>query len=471
MMARWGQVSSRWFYRLWDPIAFAGVPTFLFISGALLILAYAFMKLAFYDAFGFVEPLLGVVCLYVFFRYGGKLRTTLPLTLLWLSVVVALVVWLSGMLSHPELMRSSPKLEHLARHFIFVFMAFWIAGSVRNVLIFWLAAVLGLLLAPWVKGDGWVEFMAGFEGVRPTFGLQNAQHVAVLFGIVLIGMLVFFRRIVFVPRFCGLRFVAWTIVFAYTLLILLLSQTRAVYVALALLLLITLGLLAVQWLLGRRTQPLGWRSVLQWSLGGLLAGLLMLWVAVASNMVTPVYERFTDEMVVLDALAAGDLDAVPLNNLGSRVISWRAAAHWFLERPVLGWGSQGGKLVMQHTPWITDEPLLSFGHLHSSYIEMLIRYGLLGALIYLVLIVWTGTSAWRAWKAGVMPTDFFLFFNLLFVYWLSVNVFESYMFYWTGVYAFNVVMAVLLSFIWREQHGVVPLPKDPSSQMPARESQ
>jgi O-antigen ligase len=123
-----------------------------------------------------------------------------------------------------------------------------------------------------------------------------------------------------------------------------------------------------------------------------------------------------------------------------------------VEKPITGWGGNAGGLVIQHTEWlqayIGDLPL---GHLHNSYVELLVRYGLLGFSIYLILAVWTAKGAHRAWKNRTMPGDFLIFFIVFFVFWAIVNMFESYMFYWTGVYVFNLVMAALLSFIWNDQ--------------------
>jgi hypothetical protein len=44
-----------------------------------------------------------------------------------------------------------------------------------------------------------------------------------------------------------------------------------------------------------------------------------------------------------------------------------------------------------------------------------------------------------------------VFFWLFFVFYMFVNMFESFMFYTTGILPFTVVMAGLLGFIWRHR--------------------
>jgi O-antigen ligase len=432
------------------------LPPWLNFAGLVLIYLYAFSKISFADAFDFVEAIFVIVLLYGFFRYGGTLRSSLPLWLVWASIAVVLITWVSAQISHPEWAESNPRLEHLARHFLFVLMAFWLAGSERKVLWFFGLALLGLLFSPWSLGGGWGEVMSGLQGERIDFGIRNSQHTGILFGLAALFLLVFFRRLVLGGR-AWLRGVVWLAVLGFCLYVVFATHTRSVPLAFAVLALIAVfvGL----WLLVFRSRY----TVALVHHNRVVVATLLLTVSVAVVALTAFfatmdqagdsgYQRLVDDVEMLAQARSGDLSELPRTSMGYRVVSWRAAVDWFAQRPITGWGGNAGGLVIQHTDWlqayIGD---FSLGHLHNSYVEVLVRYGLLGFSIYLVLMVWTARGAHKAWKNGNMPGDFLVFFLVFFVFWAIVNLFESYMFYGTGVYVFNLVMAALLSFIWADR--------------------
>ena len=432
------------------------LPPWLNFAGLALIYLYAFSKISFSDAFDFVEAVFVIVLLYGFFRYGGGLRSSLPLWLVWASIAVVLITWISAQLSHPEWAESNPRLEHLARHFLFVLMAFWLAGSERKILWFFGLALIGLLFSPWSLGGGWGEIMSGLQGERIDFGIRNSQHTGILFGLAALFLLVFFRRLVFGGN-VWLRGGVWLAALVFCLYVVFATHTRSVPLAFAVLALI--AVLVGLWLLVFRSRY----TVALIHHNRVVVATLLLTVSVAAVALTVFfatmdqagdsgYQRLVDDVEMLAQARSGDLSDLPRTSMGYRVVSWRAALEWFGQRPVTGWGGNAGGLVIEHTEWlrayIGD---LSLGHLHNSYAELLVRYGLLGFSLYLVLMVWTAKGAHRAWKNGNMPGDFLIFFLVFFVFWTIVNLFESYMFYWTGVYVFNLVMAALLSFIWADR--------------------
>lgn len=424
------------------------MPRWLNLVGLFLIFAYALLKISFYDVSKVLEPPLILTGLYGFFRYGGPYRKSLPVFLLIAAVAVQLASWSFSVLDYPEWAENAPRLEHLARHFIFFVLAFWISTSTKNIFIFWGLALLGLCLAPWATGGGFEEICAGLSGSRIDFDIQNAQHTGVLFGVGLLGLVVFYKRALASGRLLIFRYILWATCTLFFLFVVLSSQTRSVFLAFSVLLLF-FGL------------PYFYRQVATKNVGGfypVLKGgaILILLIALISSatfFLDGILQRFKAEWVDILSLISGEFAAISPSGVGVRIQSWRAAFEWILERPIVGWGGNGGGLVMQHTEWLQVYTNGHFGHLHNSYFEMLVRYGLLGAGLYLVLFFWLLKRSYLAWKRKILPTDFYIFFMLFFVFWLIVNIFESYMFYWTGVYVFNVVLAVLVSFIWKDQYA------------------
>jgi O-antigen ligase len=169
-----------------------------------------------------------------------------------------------------------------------------------------------------------------------------------------------------------------------------------------------------------------------------------------------VFERATAELDTIQALLRGDWGSVPLStsevrsSVGERLYGWRAAIDMIAQRPLLGWGEQGVAYLFDTIQYNQAHyEALNFGHLHNLYLEITLQYGLLGLTAYLYILTWFIKNAWFAWKRGDMPGDVLLFFYAFICFWSVINIFESYLIFWTGVLLFNVVMAGCLCHIWK----------------------
>src|SRR5690606_27573890 len=141
---------------------------------------YAFTKISFAEWIEPVEPVMLLLVAGIFFSSAGQLRRTFPVWLLVPAFLVPIITWGHTYLSYPELAASSPRADHLARHFLFVFMAWLLGGSVRNVLTLWLLGGIGLLFVLWILGAGWLDYGAAPWGMRVDFGIQRAKAMGVL---------------------------------------------------------------------------------------------------------------------------------------------------------------------------------------------------------------------------------------------------------------------------------------------------
>jgi O-antigen ligase len=417
-------------------------PRWLNVIGLMLVLMYGLIKLPLYQSSKHLDTVMlmaGLVCILI---YGAhRVRNTLPMWSILAAVVATLATWAAGQITHPELIKSTPKIEHLANHFLFVVFAFWLMGSVQKTLVFWTCAIASVVIAPWWLGGGWNELALGWTGARINLGIHNAQHTSVVMGSALIGWVVFAKRIVMGDSHRALRTLVWLGVLAVLAFGFIASQTRAAYLGMALLVAVLLiGLIQRGINAGQRLRY-----------GIAVAAILLIGSAAILLGQDKLKERFSESAPAASKFIQGDWDAIPPTSLGIRIHSWRAGMEWVAEHPVFGLGRNGGVIVMKNTEWLQVHTGGGFGHMHNSAIEFLVRYGLFGLGIYLFLMAWTTKEAHRAWKRGVMPTDFYVFFWLFFVFYVFVNMFESFMFYTTGILPFTVVMAGLLGFIWRNR--------------------
>ncbi|RTQ97191.1 O-antigen ligase family protein [Halomonas nitroreducens] len=409
-------------------------------------MAYAGLRIAFPEVGELTGTLMALLGLFAVLRWGQRLRSSAPLWLLLAVVLVQLIAWTSGYFHHPDWLPDNPELDRLAKWFLFIGMAWWLGGCTRLTWMAWAITVPGLLLAVWLEGQGWYSWQRGLAGKRVDFGIQNAQHVSMFFGTALLGLVLFARRAVTIGRFTWWRRMGWVAATVISLVGVVVTQTRGVWLALLVSSMVALVLSGyVAW--RRAHSEISLRHVTLWFL---VPSLLV--VIMASAFHTPIERRLAAENQVIASIVARDWESIPFDtSIGNRVHSWRAAMEWIAERPLVGWGGEGRSLVMDHTEWMPAWNRQEYGHLHNTFLEVFVSYGLLGVLVIGALALWVGLGTFRSWRGGVMPGDMALFGYSFFIFFMIVNMFESFLSFWSGGYVFTIVMGGLVTHIWRWQ--------------------
>ena len=411
--------------------------------GPWLVAAYAGTALALPEAGEGFKVLVLVAGFGGFFWLARGRRFGTPLKLLLAAALVALLSWGLARLHHPQWAESSAKVHRLTHWFSFLAVAWLLAGRVRAVLLAWGASLAGLLVAPWFTGQGWRDWFLGWHGERVDFGLHNAQHATLLFATGLLGLTALAGRCLAPGPWRLLRAVLWALAILTCAIAVVITQTRGVWLGLAV---AALVMLAAAWLVLRRRLSPGPRR--RWLTGAMLAGVLGLVLMAAFSPI--VEQRLADEHQAITRLARGQFDGVTGSGAG-RLVSWRAALPWIAERPLLGWGGNGRSLVLTHSPglpgWIGEQ---GFRHLHNGYLDTLVNYGLAGLAVLAGLLVWLTREALRARRAGALPADFLLFYLAFLGFWLVVNLFESFLYFSSGDWAFTLVAGGVATFMpWR----------------------
>ncbi|WP_404297352.1 O-antigen ligase family protein [Halomonas sp.] len=390
---------------------------------------------------GTLMAILGLVAV---LSWGKGLRGSAPVWLLLMAVLVQLISWTGGYLHHPEWISDIPQLDRLGKQFMFIGVAWWLGGNTRLTRWVWGLAALGVVVVMLPPFTDWAVWQRGLSGQRVGLSIRNAQHDAMLLGTVLIGLVAMSPRLLGAGPWRPLRWVGWWLGLAVCLAGVLVTQTRAAWLGL----LVALCVAGLCWGVYERAvgHPRAARRMFS-----LLGGLVLLVVLVGGYFHEALERRLGQESQVIAQILAGEMAQVPDTSIGIRIHSWRAAGEWIAERPVAGWGGQARGLVMQHTEWLSPVYEERFGHLHNSFLELWVAYGILGVGAILALTAWVGIGTWKAWRARVIPGDMALFAVAFFVFWLLVNQFESFMAFGSGVYVFNMVVGGLVTHIWRWQ--------------------
>ncbi|EPC04110.1 hypothetical protein L861_02025 [Litchfieldella anticariensis FP35 = DSM 16096] len=392
---------------------------------------------------GTVMGLLGLGCV---LACGKGPRSSAALWLLLAAVVIQLITWTLGFWHHPEWVPDNPQLDRMAKWFLFIGVAWWLGGSTRATLAIWGLALFGFLLTTLLTGGGGAQWLAGFQGYRIDFDLQNAQHTAMFFGTALLGVLAFSRRLLIPGAWAAARRIIWVAALGMCTSGVAITQTRAVWLA-VLLVLPCMAAIYLFWNYSQRHSNSARKVTVALLLGGAIV-LSLIGVTFHDG----IERRIVKEKETLVELLEGNIDAVPYtSSIGNRVYTWIAAAEWIHERPLIGWGENGRSLVIQETEWLPEYTREHYGHLHNTFLEVFVSYGLMGVGLLAALAWWIGWGTWRAWRGGVMPGDMALFGFSFFIFWVVVNQFEAYLSFWSGVYVHNLIVGGLVTHIWRWQ--------------------
>ncbi len=414
------------------------LPPWLSGVGQALLLIFICCRLISDKPADYAGQLLSLLAVVALVTWQHPLRRGMLVPLFFAALVTQLATWGLSHALAPDLAESSPKLERLAAWFFLIPAALFMGSGERRVVAWWSIVLLALLLTPWLSGQGWGEIARGLAGERVDFGIINAQHPAMLFGLALLGTTIFLPRFRRYSRELG---VPWLLL-PYLLLVLALAtgvvitQTRGVWLGL----LVTLpGMIVIfsgymdterkqRYL--RALQNSRWRM-------RFLALLLALMIPAFFGGI--VLERLASEgpLATLD----GRDDTRPLlkENISVRLDTWHESLSWIAARPVFGWGGSGRGAVVDATPELSAEEKQRFGHLHSSYLDTLVNFGFAGLLVLLSLLYWLNSRVILAWRQGGISDDFLWFWLAFLLYWLVLNMFESYMYYQTGNYAFALI--------------------------------
>ena len=317
-------------------------------------------------------------------------------------------------------MREFPETVHLqvrqARDWVglwlFVVVAWWLKGDLRRSGRVLLLALLGLLVG--VAGHLFTHGHILWSGQRTGFHLR-AIAFGLYSGTAILGLGIL------APRIWGnkddvthfaIRVGLWLISLAALVQGLIMTQSRGAWMAAAL---VIPPVTLLRYLSAATRRSWSWRR----RLGFAASALLIATVLVLLNL-RIISTRLSQEREVFAAAWRGDFDAVPTSGLGVRVHTLRFGLVKWLERPLLGWGpgsteyliSRSGLPELRHSEWgeggwVQGHAWLD--HLHNTYLEILVRFGLVGCLLMVIVLGALVRGTWIAYRAGRLPSDYVWF--------------------------------------------------------------
>lgn len=406
--------------------------------GFLLACAYAFFAFSIADI-AHVCAMLMLVIVIVSRRFSFRVTKKDNLHwLLLLSIAIPIISWLWGSLSGSPFQSNYPqKLEYIPKLFLFMLVAYFIRYSNRHIIIFGTTFVAGLLLSPIISGHGYTPIVHQIiNDQRVSLGTINTICVSATFAIAIIFSLTeLLPRILKLKHHRSLAIIAFALLFFVLALIVITTQTRGVFLGLA----ACLGV-AIFHLIGRASSKRLTLPPLLLVIG--LSG----WYFASSDQFTVRFER---SLVAVDTLLTEGLSSVPQSSTGQRIHMWAAGLDAFSNSPILGHGGHAAKGIIQAAPYMTEYYKNANSHLHNTYIDLLARFGIIGLLWYLALLTFIYKCATQAHRDGVMGKGMYQFTIYFLVFWLVINLFESFAFISRGPVIFTIAIAMVYAYRYR----------------------
>ncbi|WP_138441887.1 O-antigen ligase family protein [Marinobacter alexandrii] len=390
------------------------------------------------DIFLFFFVLGTIVSVYYNFRWVKKDPVFIAF---FLSLTVPVLSWLNSKIQIPELAKDSPSPFFFYDFFFFWFIAYWTNGRSERIvaiLFCYCLSVLGIYLSH--SPDLAAEIRRGLSGTRIDFHLVNAQHTSLFagFGLIASSFLLVAKSTLTRNIEVGKKLLSLTFVVFFTLVIVI-TQSRQVWLALAACVLFYP--IALKLLLPSRTST---RKMLA------TYAVLVLLLAGAANL-NIIENRLNAEGSTITRITNLDLDSVSdSGSIGVRLHLWFEAWEWIMARPLLGSGEDAREIVISESKDLPDFVRADFTHLHNSHIETFVSFGIIGSVLVYFLMIYPTYRIVVAPPNSIRKT-WRIFSLVVLAFWMTVNLFESYLYSANGIYIFSVFFGIIYSFKFGQQ--------------------
>ncbi|WP_390592657.1 O-antigen ligase family protein [Simiduia litorea] len=410
----------------------------MWLVGWLLVALVGYTVLSIFSD-NLAKPFIDLILLaaLVAFFFAPKPVTSSPAIYIFVfALAAALLTWALMLLQHADIAESSPQVHKLTYWFFLIPIAFACGGDRRKVIGIWLIAGVALVFTPWVKGIGVTAIVNGITGSRTDLNLLNAQHAAMYFAVLALGAVAVLPRLLALKNLRWLAVGACLLVLVYALVAVIITQTRAVWLGLSI-------ALIVQMAVSLRVTSASWRRVTR-----LVAMVVIPLIIVLATNWQLIQQRVIAESDSIAALWADD--AIAFDSAGIRLHFWRESLHWIAERPLVGWGVEGKKMVIQQADSFPEAiKKQDLSHLHNSFLDALVNFGLLGLAAIVALWAYLVRACVQLWRNGHISNDLLVFYLSFLALWFVINCFESYMQFASGRFVFALISGGMLSLVWR----------------------
>ncbi|MFV0573839.1 MAG: O-antigen ligase family protein [Vibrio sp.] len=403
----------------------------------IVVLAYTFTVIPFEDVSRVFRTLLAIASVFYFALEGKPLFKDPIFKFLLLALIIPALSWVNGRSIIPEFISSGPHLERLARIFIFILLAYWLKGKTSRIYWLWGCFILGFTAACLLFPDSIQQIIDGINGRRVNFGIKNAQFTSMFAGLSLLGCLLSIPLALKTKVKPSIKLFSCSVAFifaVFSLLILVISQSRQAWLAFAVAIFV---MPIVAAFLYKKIRIVFFSYI--------VIGIIGFTISQAR-----IFEnRANQEHGTISAIMEGK--TIPMTSIGIRVNSWIAATDWIKAHPIIGSSSSAIPQVIQQSERFSPQLKQQFGHLHNFYMETLVAYGVVGISLIIGLYYWVLRSLFvyksqcEDYNKQQLPIIIIGAFGLI-TYWTIINCFETFNSRSFGVFAQTIIFSSIYTF-------------------------
>lgn len=97
--------------------------------------------------------------------------------------------------------------------------------------------------------------------------------------------------------------------------------------------------------------------------------------------------RSNSEKGVISAILTDHISDLPYPSIGIRIHFWLEAIPWIQKNPLFGYGEEARGLVISQSTDLPSYIKAEFSHLHNSYIELVVQYGMPALLLFIYVYI------------------------------------------------------------------------------------
>ncbi|MUL16654.1 O-antigen ligase family protein [Aliivibrio fischeri] len=364
---------------------------------------------------------------------------------LFLALIIQVLSWVNATIQIPQLAQAIPEFGQLGNLFFFIFIAYWLKARTTSVYLLWFSMLIGFILSFYLHSDNFLDdLIRGANGFRIDFNVNNAQHPALWSGLAFLLLSYFIIKYFYLAIQTNKTIKYLTLTFGLMLInlffifVIFATQTRQVFLGL----MISCIFAPFIYSFLQKNQP-----SLKLTLPIIFVSVLAL---IAMTNISTLEERTSTESSTYQKLLMGDIDNIPYDSSGIRINIWYEAYGWIQERPILGSGQDIRDDVILLSKRIPENIRTTINHLHNSFIEVTLSYGIIGLALILFMFYWLLHSTSKLVPLGQF-NEIRLIALLFLIYWFVVNNFESYLFSTTGLLVHNIMFGSIYTFYLTEQ--------------------
>lgn len=360
--------------------------------------------------------------------------------LTWLCIAMLAVPVLQFLVQYyqnPELAMKYQGVDKLFRLTFFLAAAFWLSYNLNLIPWFILMNLIGFIILLLIQPDLSHYIREIQNGWRAAPKEVNPAFLAMYAGIfwLLTPVLIYYSSTIKNAVIRRASLFALSVIWIALSIIIYSAQTRATLLALIL----STFLISITFLLDRN-KSISFKTILK---NKYTIPSLLIITTVLGLGINKTYPKIENEISKLTPYLSGESDKPAQTSFGWRIELWNIAIDKTRELPLIGMGGESRFDAILNTPNISHGLKHKYHHFHNSFFEFSVAYGILGLtllclFLYKVTYVKEAQRVMSINKAAQIYTAASIFI-------LTVNLFESYLFFWQGSYTLVIALTPILA--------------------------